>query len=90
MIRNDLSCVLNDVFRTSPNHGTTFAFDESLVEDSGNKLHPNQLAVDSMTVDWLRTRLGELDGRIKTEQDKMLQLGETIINNSKVQDGHNK
>lgn len=75
------------IFRISPNQVSIFSFDESLIEDSG-KLQPNQLTVDSLTVDWLQSRLEELDARVKNEQERMLQLGETIINTSKGHDGN--
>lgn len=47
-----------------------FTFDESLVEDSAGKLLPNQLTVDNLTVEWLRTKLTDLESSIKENQEK--------------------
>lgn len=47
-----------------------FAFDESLVEESPGKLLPNQLTVDNLTVEWLRTKLSDLENSIKENQEK--------------------
>lgn len=47
-----------------------FDFDESLVEDSAGKLLPNQLTVDNLTVEWLKTKLNDLESSIKENQEK--------------------
>ncbi|CAH0559326.1 unnamed protein product [Brassicogethes aeneus] len=45
-----------------------------LVEDSAGKLLPNQLTVDNLTVEWLRTKLNDLEASIKENQEKRNQL----------------
>lgn len=43
-------------------------FDENLVDDTSGKLLPNKLTVDNLTIDWLRSRLTELEASLKTTQ----------------------
>lgn len=43
-------------------------FDENLVDDTSGKLSPNKLTVDNLTIDWLRSRLTELESNLKTTQ----------------------
>ncbi|KMQ93859.1 tyrosine-protein kinase fps85d [Lasius niger] len=45
-----------------------FTFDENLVDDTSGKLSPNKLTVDNLTIDWLRSRLTELETSLKTTQ----------------------
>ncbi|XP_015590030.1 tyrosine-protein kinase Fer isoform X2 [Cephus cinctus] len=45
-----------------------FVFDENLVDDTSGKLLPNKLTVDNLTIDWLRSRLTELESSLKTTQ----------------------
>lgn len=45
-----------------------FTFDENLVDDTSGKLLPNKLTVDNLTIDWLRSRLNELESSLKTTQ----------------------
>ncbi|XP_060523708.1 tyrosine-protein kinase Fer isoform X2 [Cylas formicarius] len=59
-----------DKFKSTPNEPVKFTFDESLVEDSAGKLLPNQLTVDNLTVEWLRTKLTELESSVKESQEK--------------------
>lgn len=40
------------------------------MEDSAGKLLPNQLTVDNLTVEWLRTKLNDLEASIKENQEK--------------------
>lgn len=40
------------------------------MEDSAGKLLPNQLTVDNLTVEWLRTKLTDLEASIKENQEK--------------------
>lgn len=52
-----------------------FQFDEALIEDGTlGKLQPSSLTVDNLTVDWLRTRLAELENSIRDTQDKQTKL----------------
>lgn len=61
--------------RTSPAVPIVFQFDEALIEDGTlGKLQPSSLTVDNLTVDWLRTRLTELEGNIRDTQDKQTKL----------------
>ncbi|KAK4881692.1 hypothetical protein RN001_005011 [Aquatica leii] len=56
--------------KTTPNDPIKFNFDDSLVEESAGKLLPNELTVDNLTVEWLRTKLSELETSIKEVQEK--------------------
>ncbi|KAK9688404.1 Protein tyrosine and serine/threonine kinase, partial [Popillia japonica] len=56
--------------KTTPTEPVKFVFEETLVEDSAGKLLPNQLTVDNLTVEWLKTKLGELEASIKENQEK--------------------
>lgn len=58
------------IFRTCPPTPTLFQFDESLIEDKLGKLQANTLTVDNLTVEWLRTRLNELEASVKECQDR--------------------
>lgn len=61
--------------RTSPSTPITFQFDQTLIEDTlGNKLQPNALLVDNLTVDWLRGRLADLETALKECDDKQTRL----------------
>lgn len=57
-------------FRTCPPTPTLFQFDEGLIEDKLGKLQANTLTVDNLTVEWLRTRLNELEASVKECQDR--------------------
>lgn len=61
-------------YRTSPTPTTNFQFDETLIEDTLGKLQPNTLTVDNLTVDWLRSRLTDLENSIKDSQEKQNKL----------------
>ena len=73
-------CVINisqyinfSLYRTLPAPATVFKFDQTLIEDKdtlGNKLQPNALTVDNLTVDWLRTKLNDLENSLKECQEK--------------------
>ncbi|XP_037909627.1 tyrosine-protein kinase Fer isoform X2 [Hermetia illucens] len=61
--------------KTSPATPIQFQFDETLLEDIPGKLQSNTLTVDNLTVDWLRTRLNDLEIAIKDcqkKQEKMI------------------
>lgn len=62
--------LFNLISRTTPTEQVKFTFDESLVEESAGKLLPNQLTVDNLTVEWLRTKLSDLENSIKENQEK--------------------
>lgn len=74
-------------FRTTPTDPVKFTFDESLVEDSAGKLLPNQLTVDNLTVEWLRTKLSDLENNIKDIQEKKSLL--SPLNHDSVPNGKN-
>lgn len=72
-----LSTRFHSIFfrRTSPAVPIVFQFDQALIEDTlGNKLQPNSLTVDNLTVDWLRSRLTDLESLIKECQDKQTKV----------------
>ncbi|XP_044589788.1 tyrosine-protein kinase Fer isoform X1 [Cotesia glomerata] len=52
--------------RTRPASPLRFTFDENLVDDTSGKLLPNKLTVDNLTIDWLRSRLNELENSLKS------------------------
>ncbi|XP_067209784.1 tyrosine-protein kinase Fer isoform X2 [Linepithema humile] len=54
--------------KTRPASPIRFTFDENLVDESSGKLSPNKLTVDNLTIDWLRSRLTELESNLKTTQ----------------------
>lgn len=60
--------------KTSPTVPIVFKFDETLIEDTLGKLQPNTLTVDNLTVDWLRSRLNELEQSVKDCQEKQSKI----------------
>ncbi|XP_008551388.1 tyrosine-protein kinase Fer isoform X1 [Microplitis demolitor] len=58
--------------RTRPASPLRFTFDENLVDDTSGKLLPNKLTVDNLTIDWLRSRLNELENSLKSTQQNRL------------------
>ncbi|GAB0088288.1 Tyrosine-protein kinase [Sergentomyia squamirostris] len=60
--------------KTSPANPIVFQFDETLIEDTLGKLQPNTLTVDNLTVDWLRSRLSDLENSVKETQEKQIKL----------------
>ncbi|XP_024085971.1 tyrosine-protein kinase Fer isoform X2 [Cimex lectularius] len=48
-----------------------FSFDNSLVEDTSGKLFANTLAVDNLTVEWVRGKLNEVEPRLRECQEKL-------------------
>uniref|UniRef100_A0A6B2EHM0 Tyrosine-protein kinase n=1 Tax=Phlebotomus kandelakii TaxID=1109342 RepID=A0A6B2EHM0_9DIPT len=60
--------------KTSPANPIVFQFDEKLIEDTPGKLQPNTLTVDNLTVDWLRSRLSDLENTVKDTQEKQIKL----------------
>ncbi|XP_055381518.1 tyrosine-protein kinase Fer isoform X2 [Condylostylus longicornis] len=60
--------------KTSPAAPLLFQFDESLIEDIPGKLQSNTLTVDNLTVDWLRSRLNDLENAVKEAQEKQEKL----------------
>ncbi|XP_057337459.1 tyrosine-protein kinase Fer isoform X2 [Microplitis mediator] len=59
-------------YRTRPASPLRFTFDENLVDDTSGKLLPNKLTVDNLTIDWLRSRLNELENSLKSTQQNRL------------------
>lgn len=59
--------------KTCPANPVNFSFDESLVEDSGSLL-ANTLAVDNLTIDWLRHKQIELEARLRDNQERQVAL----------------
>lgn len=62
--------------RSSPPAPVIYQFDQSLLEDKDTlgKLQPNTLTVDNLTVQWLRTRLNELEVSVKEFQEKQTKM----------------
>ncbi|XP_068087145.1 tyrosine-protein kinase Fer isoform X4 [Anabrus simplex] len=58
----------------APTTQVSFTFDDSLVEDTSGKLLPNQLAVDNLTVETLRSKLVDLEAALKEGQEKLTDL----------------
>ncbi|XP_013097559.2 tyrosine-protein kinase Fer isoform X2 [Stomoxys calcitrans] len=80
--------------RTSPTTPIVFQFDESLIRDIPGKLHTSTLAVDNLTVDWLRTKQLELELFVRDCQEKQMKMIEhvnggspTIANGSIISNG---
>uniref|UniRef100_A0A1I8Q228 Tyrosine-protein kinase n=1 Tax=Stomoxys calcitrans TaxID=35570 RepID=A0A1I8Q228_STOCA len=80
--------------RTSPTTPIVFQFDESLIRDIPGKLHSSTLAVDNLTVDWLRTKQLELELFVRDCQEKQMKMIEhvnggspTIANGSIISNG---
>ena len=48
-----------------------FTFDNSLVEDTSGKLLANSLAVDNLTVEWVRGKLTETEPKYRECQEKL-------------------
>lgn len=59
-----------DKHKTSPPSPVPFVFDEALIDENVGKLQPNTLTVDNLTVEWLRTRLNDLEAALKDCQEK--------------------
>ncbi|XP_046805560.1 tyrosine-protein kinase Fer isoform X1 [Lucilia cuprina] len=70
--------------RTSPTSPVVFQFDESLIEDIPGKLQSSTLAVDNLTVDWLRTKQLELELSVKDCQEKQLKMIEHVNGGSPI------
>lgn len=64
-------------FRTERND-VEISFDDALVQgDTSGHLQANQLAVDNLTMDWVRNKMTELETRLKECQDAI----ETSVDN---------
>ncbi|XP_065349663.1 tyrosine-protein kinase Fer isoform X2 [Cloeon dipterum] len=72
--------------KTIPKAQQKFLFDESLTEDSSGKLQPNVIAVDNLTLDWLKTKISELENDQKEVQGKLREK-EEVLAKSKLQNG---
>lgn len=91
-----LICPKSCMHRTSPTTPIVFQFDQTLLEDKdtlGNKLQPNLLTVDNLTVDWLRSRLNDLENSVKECQEKQTRMitdnGTTVTPSSPILNGIN-
>ncbi|XP_017848567.1 tyrosine-protein kinase Fer isoform X2 [Drosophila busckii] len=74
-------------YKTSPTTPLLFQFDETLIEDIPGKLTASTLTVDNLTVDWLRTRLLELESAVKDCQERQLKMIEQVNGGSPVANG---
>ncbi|XP_049304662.1 tyrosine-protein kinase Fer isoform X5 [Bactrocera dorsalis] len=75
------------LYRTSPTTPLVFQFDDALIEDIPGKLQSNTLTVDNLTVDWLRTRLIDLEMSVKECQEKQLKMIEHANGGSPIANG---
>ncbi|KAH8272632.1 hypothetical protein KR044_001980, partial [Drosophila immigrans] len=73
--------------KTSPTTPLQFQFDETLIEDIPGKLTASTLTVDNLTVDWLRTRLTDLESAVKECQERQLKLIEHVNGGSPMANG---
>lgn len=73
--------------RTSPTTPLVFQFDETLIEDIPGKLQSSTLTVDNLTVDWLRSRLIDLELSVKDCQEKQLKMIEHVNGGSPITNG---
>ncbi|XP_067617597.1 tyrosine-protein kinase Fer isoform X2 [Eurosta solidaginis] len=73
--------------KTSPTTPLVFQFDDSLIEDIPGKLQSNTLTVDNLTVDWLRSRLIDLEMSVKECQEKQLKMVEQANGGSPIANG---
>ncbi|XP_050320989.1 tyrosine-protein kinase Fer isoform X5 [Bactrocera neohumeralis] len=73
--------------KTSPTTPLVFQFDDALIEDIPGKLQSNTLTVDNLTVDWLRSRLIDLEMSVKDCQEKQLKMIEHANGGSPIANG---
>ncbi|XP_017472306.1 PREDICTED: tyrosine-protein kinase Fer isoform X2 [Rhagoletis zephyria] len=73
--------------KTSPATPLVFQFDNALIEDIPGKLQSNTLTVDNLTVDWLRSRLIDLELAVKDCQEKQLKMIEQANGGSPIANG---
>lgn len=64
-----------------------FRFDDQLMEETVGKLQPNKLTVDNLTVEWLKSRITDLEVSLKDCQSKIKNINECIDGKSAVVDG---
>ncbi|KAE9526645.1 hypothetical protein AGLY_013293 [Aphis glycines] len=68
----------NDYTKKTERNDVEFSFDDALVQgDTSGHLQANQLAVDNLTMDWVRNKMTELETRLKECQDAI----ETSVDN---------
>ncbi|XP_052130468.1 tyrosine-protein kinase Fer [Frankliniella occidentalis] len=60
--------------KTCPVIPVNFSFDESLVEDTSGSLVANALAVDNLTIDWLRNKQMDLEAKLRDIQERHVVL----------------
>ncbi|XP_060837889.1 tyrosine-protein kinase Fer isoform X3 [Rhopalosiphum padi] len=68
----------NDYTKKTERNDVEISFDDALVQgDTSGHLQANQLAVDNLTMDWVRNKMTELETRLKECQDAI----ETSVDN---------
>ncbi|CAH1707420.1 unnamed protein product [Aphis gossypii] len=68
----------NDYTKKTERNDVEISFDDALVQgDTSGHLQANQLAVDNLTMDWVRNKMTELETRLKECQDAI----ETNVDN---------
>lgn len=64
-------CLLLCFFRNVLPEPVDFSFDLSLVEESSGRLQANQLAVDNLTIEWVKNKLSALETKHKECLDNL-------------------
>jgi tyrosine-protein kinase Fer len=64
----------NDILEKYKASPIVFRFDDSLISDNVGKLLPNQLAVDNLTIDWLKQKMSELEQSTKECQEEQTKI----------------
>ncbi|XP_060867513.1 tyrosine-protein kinase Fer isoform X3 [Metopolophium dirhodum] len=77
----------NDYTKKTERNDVEISFDDALVQgDTSGHLQANQLAVDNLTMDWVRNKMTELETRLKECQDAIeTSVDNKSENNSEIQ-----
>ncbi|XP_046392076.1 tyrosine-protein kinase Fer isoform X3 [Ischnura elegans] len=75
--------VFLDKYKTDPISPVSFIFDQELLEGISGKLQPDVVAVDNLTIDWLRNKVVELETSLQ-EQQQLLKEKESILTHVKM------
>ncbi|KAL7633302.1 UNVERIFIED_CONTAM: hypothetical protein RMT77_016407 [Armadillidium vulgare] len=68
-----------ETYKSSPPEPITFEFAKDIIGEGIGSLQPGQLAVDSLTVEALRMKLGELEHQLK-EVNSELKSKQNLLN----------
>lgn len=64
----------NDILEKYKASPIVFRFDDNLISDNVGKLLPNKLAVDNLTIDWLKQKMLELEQSMKECQEEQQKI----------------